>query len=178
MKINYEKYITFFLIFMIIEHILLITEWHYCLDMISYIQGYKFNFYKNSENEFKIITPLTLTGGYVILLLFIFYYIENIFDINFKNFLFIVFLYFLWDFAYLCFFDKAIKYLPVLLYDIFVVGGVCLLLTQYLLNNYYDILKNYTLLLFIFYFITMILFLYECYKYNPDLSNIKGISLF
>jgi len=75
-------------------------------------------------------------------------------------------------------FDKCKKYFPVILYDILVVGGVCLLLTQYLLHNYYDIFKNYISLLFILYLITMILFFYESYKYNPDLSNIKGVVLF
>ena len=84
----------------------------------------------------------------------------------------------MWDVAYFCMFDKSTKYLPVLMYDVLVVGGVCFVLAQYLLKNYYDILKNYTPLLFIFYFITMIWFLYECYKYNPDLSKIKGIVLF
>jgi hypothetical protein len=146
--------------------------------MISYIQGYTFNFFKNRENELKIVTPFTATVGYVTLLLIIFYYLDNVFDINVKNLFFVVLIYFVWDFAFLCMFEKSTKYLTVILYDIFVVGGVCLLLTQYLLNNYYNILKNYTPLLFIFYFITMILFLYECYKYNPDLSNIKGIALF
>jgi len=177
MKINYKKYITFVLIFMIIQYILLITEWNYYLNMISYIQGYKFNFFKNYENEFILKLIITFTLGYIILLLFIFYY-TDVFDINFKNFWFIVFLYFLWDIAYFCMFDKSKKYLPVILYDVLVVGGVCLLLTQYLLHNYYNILKNYTFLLFIFYLLTMIMFFYECYKYNPDLSNIKGVVLF
>ena len=177
MKINYEKYITFFLMFMIIQYILLITECNSYLDMISYIQGYKFNFVKNYENEFMMKRILIFTLGYILLLLFIFYYID-VFDINFKNFWFIVFIYFMWDVSYISMFDKSTKYLPVLLYDGLVVGGGCLLLTQYLLYNYYNILKNYTLLLFIFYFITMILFFYKCYKYNPDLSNIKGIALF
>ena len=102
----------------------------------------------------------------------------DVFDMNFKNFWFIVLLYSLWDAAIFFMFDTSTKFLSVMLYDIFVVGGICLLLTQYLLYNYYNILKNYTLLLFIFYFITMIWFLYECYKYNQDLSNIKGITLF
>jgi hypothetical protein len=145
--------------------------------MISYIQGYKFNFFKNAENEFILKRIFTFTLGYVILLLFTFYYID-VFDINFKNFWFIVFMYFMWDAAYFCMFDKSTKYVWLMLIDVLVVGGGCLLLTQYLLDNYYNILKNYTLLLFIFYLITMIWALYECYKYNPDLSNIKGIVLF
>ena len=69
-------------------------------------------------------------------------------------------------------------YYKVLLFDIFIVGGFSIILTKYLLDNFYDILKKYIPLLFIFYLLTMIMFYYESYKYNPDLSNIKGVVLF
>lgn len=153
---------------MIIQYILLITEWNYYLNMISDIQGYKFNFYKNEKNEFIIKLIVTFFIGYIILLLFIFYYID-VFNINFKNFWFIVFIYFLWDSAFFLMFDKGVYHWPVLLFDMFVVGGFCIVITQYIINNYYNILKNYTPLLFIIYLLTMLLFFYECYKYNPDL---------
>ena len=169
------KNITFMLIFMIIQHILLITEWKYYLDMISHIQGEKFNFFKNER--FTITIVFIFTIGYITLLLIMMYY-TDVFTINLKSLIFILVLYGFWDLAYYVMFDKAEKFSLVLLYDILVVGGVCLLLTQYIFNNYYNILKNYTFVLVIFYFTTMVLFFYEFYKYNPDLSNIKKYVLF
>jgi len=53
-----------------------------------------------------------------------------------------------------------------------------MVISQYILYNYYDILKKYIPLFFIFYILTMVWFFYEIYKYNPDLSNIKGIVKF
>jgi hypothetical protein len=57
-------------------------------------------------------------------------------------------------------------HLPVLLYDMFIVGGVGLSLAYYITTNYYQVLKNYTPLLIVLYFLSMILFLYKAYLYN------------
>jgi hypothetical protein len=79
-----------------------------------------------------------------------------------------------WDGALFSLFDKAVPHLPVILYDILIVGAGGMAISQYILYNYYNILKNYIPLLFILYLLTMMWFFYVSYKYNPDLSNIKG----
>ena len=83
-----------------------------------------------------------------------------------------------WDVCLFSCFDKGVYHWPVQIYDILVVGGVCMVISQYIIYNYYNILKNNIPILFIIYLITMFLFFYKWYKYNPDLSNIKGVVLF
>jgi hypothetical protein len=174
----YTKFLVFFLVYMILEYILLISEWFPYLNMISNIQGYKFNWYKNLNNNFNLKNILIYFLAYIILLYVIYYYIIKNKKSYFEGFLFTSFIYGMWDICLFSCFDKAVKYLPLLCYDTFVVGGIKMVITQYLLYNYYDILKKYIWLLFIFYILTMLLFFYVCYRYNPDLSNIKGIVLF
>jgi hypothetical protein len=178
MKIDYKHFICFFLVFMICQYLLVISEWNYYLDMITNIQGYKFNCYKNLDSKFTLKNLILWSFGYFFLTIFIYYYIIFPKKTCIEGFIFMAIMYVLWDLCLFSLFDKAVKHLPVLLYDIFVVGGVCMVISQYIVYNYYDILKNYIPLLFIFYLITMIWFFYEPYKYNPDLSNIKGVVLF
>jgi hypothetical protein len=162
---------------MVFQYILLISEWIPYLNMYSDIQGYKYNFFKSKDNKLRLI-PLLIHSFFYLIFLFILsrFLGEKIFKINLYSFLFIVFIYVMWDFAYYIMFDKALKHLPVLLYDIFVVGGLCLVLTQFIFNKFYKILEKNIPILVLLYFINMFLFLYVCYKYNPDVSNINGIS--
>jgi hypothetical protein len=161
---------------MIIQHVLLIIEWDYYLDVFSDIQGYRFNFYKNEKNELILNRTILMSLGYVgFLIIFMNKFIVEDKASILNGFIYVLALYATWDFCLLFYFDKGIYHWPVLLFDIFVVGGVCIALTQYLLNNFYTILKNYTPLLFVLYLITMIMFFYKCYTYNPDLSNIKRV---
>jgi hypothetical protein len=164
---------------MSIQYVLVITEWNYYLDMISDIQGYKFNFYKNLENNFTLKNITAFTVLYVGVFTFALYYyiIQNKKSII-DGFIFITLLALMWDVCLFFMFDRATKYLPLLLYDSFVVAGVCGIISQYLLYNYYPVLKKYIGFLIVLYSATMVWFLYESYKYNPDLSNIKGIVLF
>jgi hypothetical protein len=92
--------------------------------------------------------------------------------------IFMIFLTLLWDGAIFICFDKSSKHLSTLLFDILIVGGLCAFISTYVLYNYYDYIKNYTFLLFLFFLFNSYLALYCAYKYNPDLSNIKGITLF
>lgn len=172
-----KKFIIFFLVFMVFQYILLISEWIPYLNMYSDIQGYKYNFFKSKDNKLRLI-PLLIHSFFYLIFLFILsrFLGEKIFKINLYSFLFIVFIYVMWDFAYYIMFDKALKHLPVLLYDIFIVGGLCLVLTQFIFNKFYKILEKNIPILVLLYFINMFLFLYVCYKYNPDVSNINGIS--
>jgi hypothetical protein len=161
---------------MAFQYTLLITEWKYYLNMCSDIQGYKYNFFKSKDNKLRLIPLFLLTIGYSFML-FIFHPFlgEKVFKINLYSFLFIVLVYAFWDFAYYTMFDKALKHLPVLLYDILIVGGFCLVLTQFIFNKFYDILEKNIPILVLLYLLTMFLFIYVSYKYNPDISNITGI---
>lgn len=85
---------------------------------------------------------------------------------------------FSWDLCLFVLFDKATPHLLLLLYDTFIVAGTNIIISQYIFYNYYNFLKNNLILLFLFFLITFCLFYYSFYKYNPDLSNIKGIVLF
>jgi len=146
--------------------------------MISDIQGYKFNSFKNLNNNFSLKIIILFTLCFYIASLIVYSYIILPKKSYIEGFIFLSTLWAIWDASYLFSFDKSLKHIPVLLFDIFVVGGICIIITQYTYNKYYDILKKYLPLLFIFYLLTMLLFFYENYKYNPDLSNIKSIALF
>lgn len=178
MKIDYKHVLVFLLIFMILEHILLISELNSYLNMVSDIQGYKVNGYKNRENNFTFKNITLFTIGYIVFIYFIYYYIILPKKTILEGFLFTSFVALFWDSCLFSLFDKGTQYYPLLLYDTFVVVGVCMVISQYMLYNYYVILKKYIPLLIVFYILTMVWFFYECYKYNPDLSNIKGFVLF
>jgi hypothetical protein len=177
-KIDYTHILAFLLLFMSIEYVLLITELNYYLDMTSDIQGYKFNFYKNLENNLTLKNIINLTVLYLVFTFALYYYIIQNKKSIIYGFIFATLLALMWDACLFFMFDRATKYLPLLLYDSFVVVGVCAIISQYLLYNYYPVLKKYIGFLIVLYSATMVWFLYECYKYNPDLSNIKGIVLF
>ena len=172
-----NNFLLFFIIYMIIQYLLCITEIFPYLNMISHIQGYKFNFYKNLDNNFTFKNIIIVTIGFI-LLYFIYYYIILNNKSLLEGFIFLSFIYFMWDICLFSCFDKATKYWPLLLYDIFIVGGLCMLISQYLYKKYYNILNKYIFILFILYLLTMLWFLYEVYRYNPNLSNIKGYVLF
>ena len=161
---------------MIFQYILLITEWKPYLNMCSDIQGYKYNFFLSKDKKLRLIPLIIFSINYPVLL-FTFSKLlgEKLYKFNLYSFLFIIFVYGMWDFAYYIMFDKVLKHLPVILYDILIVGGLCLLLTQFIFNKYYKILEKNIPILVLLYFVTMFLFLYVCYKYNPDVSNINGI---
>jgi hypothetical protein len=86
--------------------------------------------------------------------------------------------FFIADINIFALFDAAINHVPVLLYDTFVVGGVCMLLSQYLMTKYYTTLQHYTVPLFVLYMASVVLAAYVVYLYNPDLSNIQGVVVF
>lgn len=178
MKIDYNHLITFVLIFMIIQYIFLCIELKYYLNMISDIQGYRFNLYKNEKNEFTLKNIIVISFIYLLLSFIFYHYLITIKKSYIESFFIVSVLYSSWDLGLFCMFDKSVYYYKVLLFDIFIVGGFSIVLTKYLLDNFYDILKKYIPLLFIFYLLTMIMFYYENYKYNPDLSNIKGVVIF
>lgn len=178
MKIDYKHVLVFVLIFMILQYILLISELNDYMDMVSDIQGYKLNGYKNLDNKFTFKNISIFTIGYILFVYFCYYYIILPKKTILEGFIFISCITALWDTCLFSLFDKAVKYYPLLLYDIFVVAGMCMVISQYILYNYYHVLKKYIPLLIVFYILTMVWFFYEIYKYNPDLSNIKCFAVF
>ena len=173
-----NNFFTFLFIFMSIQYLLCIIEIFHYGNMISHIQGYKINFYKNLDNNFTFKNILIYSFGYIIFTYIFYYYIILNNKSLLEGFLFTSLLYVMWDGCLFNCFDKATKYWPVLLYDTFIVGGLCMLISQYLYKKYYNILNKYIFILFILYLLTTLWFFYEVYRYNPNLSNIKGYVLF
>jgi hypothetical protein len=151
---------------MIIQYVLCTSEYNYYADMVSDIQGHKSNFYKNEKNEFIIKNIIIFTVGYILFSLFYYYYIVMPGKSLTEALLFSIILTALWDFSLISLFDKAMYHLPVLAYDTIIVGGIGISLAYYITTNYYQVLKNYTPLLIVLYFLSMILFLYKVYIYN------------
>ena len=161
---------------MVFQYILLITEWKPYLDMCSDVQGYKYNWVKSKDNKLKLNPSLIMTIGYICFLYGMYKIIgKKLYNINLISLTLIIFLYFMTDNVYYVMFENTSKHLPVLFYDIFIVGGLCLVLTQFIFNKFYKILEKNIPILGLLYFVTMFLFLYVSYKYNPDISNITGI---
>jgi hypothetical protein len=164
---DYKHLITFILVFMIIQYLLLVPELNYYLNMVTDIQGYKFNFYKNEKNQFTIKNIFIFIIGYIIFCSLVYYSTIRQHKSLLQGLIYIVPLYFLWDIGLFSLFDKATYHVPVLLYDTLVVGGVGFAISQYLMYKYYNILKKYIPLLSVLYLLTMGYFFYVNYRYNP-----------
>ena len=157
----------FCLIFISLQYILLITEiGDYC-DLTSDIQGYRFNFYKDKQGNFAPLRSFVFIVGYIVIAVFFYVYCIMPNMGYTESFIFISIIYLFWDGCLFTLFDKGLHHLPVLLYDSFVVGGFGMVTILYIFNNFYSTLKNYLPFLIIFYFTTMVAFLYEFWKYNP-----------
>jgi hypothetical protein len=178
MNIDYKKIFIYFIFWTSLQSIFILLEGKYYLDMISDIQGYKYNFYKNYKNEFTLKSIILYFFGNFLLTLALYYYIVLQKKTAIDSAILMIFITLIWDGAIFICFDKSSKHLPVFLFDILIVGGLCAFITTYLLYNYYDYIKNYTFLLFLLFLFNSYLALYYAYKYNPDLSNIKRIVLF
>lgn len=135
-------------------------------DVATDIQGYRFNFYKNKEGNFRPLRTIIYIFGYILVALFLYKYSILSHMSYTESFIFISLFYSLWDGCLIVSFDKALNHLPVLFYDILVVGGVGMLTTMYIFNNFYATLKTYLPLLVLFYFVTMGTFLYKSWEYN------------
>jgi hypothetical protein len=156
----------------------MITELNEYGAMISDIQGYKVNFFKNLQNNFSLKNILIFGLLFPMCMIIFYFFIIVPKKSLIFGFLSFVFYCFCWEACLFTLFDKVIPYIYLLLYDCIIVSGGSMFISQYLLYNHYDILKKYTLLIFILFLLSFILFCNACYKYNPDLSNIKGIVLF
>jgi hypothetical protein len=156
----------------------MLTELFSYLDMLSEIQNYKINCFKNLQNNFNLKNIIIFGLLFPLCMILFYFFIIVPKKSLLTGFIVMVVWCLNWDICLFSCFDKAAPYFLLLLYDFIVVAGGSVLISQYLLYNYYDILKNYTLLIFIIFLFSFYLFCYACYKYNPDLSNIKGVALF
>jgi hypothetical protein len=147
--------------------------------MITDIQGYKYNMYKDNNNNFTFKSIIIFIFVFIIFFAsFFYYYIIIPKKTVLEGFIFGTIITAIWDGCLFLMFDKGVSHSAVLLYDTFIVGGLAFAIPQYIIYNYYDILKKYIFVLFVLYLLSLVLFFYSGYKYNPDLSNIKGIVLF
>jgi hypothetical protein len=178
MNKKYENFFVFILIFLTIQYILSITELDQYSNMISGIQGHRANYFKNKNNYFSCKYSFILSLGYFGFAIILYYYVIMQKKSLIYGFITIVILSLMWDIAILSLFDFSSVYIITLMYDTFIVAGCGMLLAQYAYYNYYNVFKKILPLLFITYFLSMGWFFYESYRYNPDLSNIKGVALF
>ena len=165
MKIDWNHLFVFLCVFLILQYVLCISELDSYSDMVSDIQTSKLNYM-----TIKWIAVVSI--GYIIFGAFLYYYMIHPTKLYIEGFVFLSAMYLLWDGALFFLFDRASKHLLILLYDVFIVGGVGMIAAMYILNNYYSILKSYTVPLLCCYIASMCWYLYECYKYNPDLSKL------
>jgi hypothetical protein len=84
------------------QYFFMSIEWKYYLDMLSDIQRYKFNFYKNEKNEFILKNIIIYIFIYFLLSIIFYFYIiksnKTLFEGFFLLYLFIlhgIWLYFL-----------------------------------------------------------------------------------
>ena len=164
---DYKHLITFILVFMIIQYLLVVTEWDYYSNMYTDIQGYRYNFFKNEKNQFTFKSIFVYTIVYILLSVFIYYYTIRQHKSLLQGLIYMLPLYLSWDLCLYTSFDKGTHHVPVLLYDVFVVGGVGFAISRYLIYKYYNILKKHIPLLSVLYLLTMGYFFYVNYKYNP-----------
>jgi hypothetical protein len=163
---------------MIIQYILVDLELFSYLNMVSDIQKYKYNLFKNEKNKFVFKSLIAYIFVYPLFYYCIYYYtiLQNKTSIL-SVFIFGTVLTLLWDGGLFLLFDTAVHHIPVLLFDTIVVGGLGVAIGYYIFRKYYKFLENKTYILVILYLLALLLFFYRFYKYNPDLSNIKGIVL-
>lgn len=158
----------FSLVFISLQYILLLTELDKYNDVATDIQGYRFNFYKNKEGYFTPIRAIVYIFGYIVVALFLYRYCINTNMSYPESFIFVSLIYSMWDACFVTTFDKSLNHLPILIYDTLVVGGVGMVTTMYIFNNFYSTLKTYLPLLVLFYFATMGAFLYKTWEYNKN----------
>ena len=165
MQIDCNHVSVFVCVFLILQYSLYNSELNTYSDMLSDIQSNKVNY-----NTYHFL--FVITFGYIIVGLFLYRYIIFPKKTYIEGFIFISIAYLFWEMAIYLSFDKAPKYISVLLYDTFVVGGIGMLAAMFIFNNYYSILKSYIVPLCILTIASMAWFQYQCYKYNPDLSKL------
>ena len=84
--------------------------------------------------------------------------------------------YFIADFGniFTLFYNCDIYDVPILLYDSFIVGGLCFGLTTYMINNHYSLIDSNIVIVFILYVVTLLICIHKLFSYCG--ININSIS--
>ena len=153
-----KQFWTFFNIFITLQYLIYSSEVMMGYnDIVTDIQGYKFKFFHDENGEFTFLRASITLIGYCIIAVFLYRYVILTKMKYFEAFLFISMLYVMWDICYVVSFNNVLDKLPVLAYDTFVVGGLGLVATIYIMNQY----KNFNLpFLFLLNGLSTVLFLY------------------
>jgi len=172
------KIIIFSLLYIILIINLFYIEITSYFNMYTNIIGYKLNVFKNLNGNFNIRFILNWVLAVAILIFLQYNYIIKENKSLIEGFIFGFLLFAIWNLSILsCSFDKSFPYLLTICYDT-IMGGSIILISQYLIYNYYDVLEKNIWLLLLLFIISIFWYFYYSYQYNPDLSNIKGIVLF
>ena len=133
-------FIKLFLIFMTIQNILIYLEFYYYYAMTWDIEQEKMNYFKNWTEFFKMCFSY-VTFYSCVVYLFMITYSSNIYNSFFLGSV----IYGIVDINVYGLFNKTNDYIPVLLNDIFVLGGFQFGLMTYLIKNNYTDLRFWSI---------------------------------
>lgn len=147
---------------MTIQNILIYFEFYYYFGMTWDIENRKANYFESWSSFLKMVVSYILFYASVLFL----------FNMNhgmsvLYSFILGVVVYAVADVNVYALFDTSSKYIPVLLCDIFVLGGLQFALTTYLMKNYQDLFKNLYIGI-IGFTITSIVLAYRAYSYGKN----------
>jgi len=137
------KFLHVFVVFMVIHHLLLLTEMSEFNQMIMDVQ--------HKPNH----VDLSFTFGYLVcyltlVYLLYFFVIEKGLSIK-ESFIFGCCMFIISDFTMFTLFENSRKYLMTFVYDILVLGGGGFAMTTYLIKYKYNLIKRYIVVLFLLY---------------------------
>jgi hypothetical protein len=158
----------FLLVYSSLQYILMISEWDKYSDVVSDIQGYRFNFFKTKTGELALIRLFVFTVSYILLGLALYIYCVMKKMLYTEAFIFVTCLYLMWDSCIFTMFDDGMNHVSILFYDALVVGGVGIVASLYIFNTFGNILRSYIPVLVVIYFLTMYAFLYKAWSYNKN----------
>ena len=132
-----KDFLIIFNIFSIIQYLLCSTETLLGYSTIATdIQGYKFKFFHDEKGNFTFVRLSIYLFGYVIVSMFVYKYVILTKMKYLESFFFLSFIYLIWDACYVQSFNNVLSKVPLLAYDIFVTGGLAMVASIYLFNNY------------------------------------------
>lgn len=147
---------------MTIQNILIYLEFYYYFAMTWDIEQQKMNYFKNWTDFFKLCFSY-VTFYACIVYLFMITYSNDVL----KSFFLGAIIYSIADINIYALFNKTTDYIPVLINDIFILGGFQFGLITYLLKNKYTDLRFWT-----FGFLSsLILLLHRAYSYSINTNE-------
>jgi len=132
-----KDFLVFFNIFSIIQYLLCSTEGLLGYNSIaSDIQGYKFKFFHDEKENFTFVRLSIYLFGYILVSLFLYRYVILTNMKYAESFFFLSFIYLIWNTCYVQSFNNVLSKIPLLVYDVFVTGGLAMVASVYLFKNY------------------------------------------